>query len=450
MSDSARGALFRPPPTGEERSMTEPFQRSLVIVNDMLKPMSRLLKANPIPPYDDYTHLLAAAIDHDVAHYLDVATAMEDRSRRVAMFEFGLVPQLFHAFDCASLCLEFFPGFHAGVDKNNVYAFLEAAEEAGIPSDTCSTDRFIVGATVSGELPTNSFFVTSSSPCDGTRIAYPILQKILGCPMLFLDAPFRDDGEAVRYYARQLKDRLIPFVEEQTGRKLDIDRFREVVAESNRAYQLLLDTLETYRVKPAPHHGMLRAAPYMLFLNGAGLPQTTETLELFREDAVARVREGRTEGPFPEKHRVMWVHVPPFYDWELFSWMEENLGATLIIDSLSSTSILEPIDTRSLETMLEGLAWQGLDMTMSIMRFESAAFVDFMVKAYDQFRCDCIIATQHVGCQSVCGARGLIREECRQRGIPLLFLEFDYNDDRVLAPEQMRAQIEDFFTAVMA
>jgi benzoyl-CoA reductase/2-hydroxyglutaryl-CoA dehydratase subunit BcrC/BadD/HgdB len=429
--------------------MAEPFGRTVAIANGILKPMAQLLKESPTPPYQEDAHLLAAAVDHDVAHYLDIAAAMEDEGRKVAMYEFGLVPQLFYAFDCAALCLEYFPSLHASVDASTVYGFLEAAEEAGVPSDTCSTDRFIIGATVSGELPSNAFFVTSSSPCDGTRIAYPILQKILDCPMLFLDAPFRDDREAVKYYAGQLRDQLIPFVEQQTGRKFDIDRFREVVVESNRAYELLVDTRETYRVKPAPHHGLLRAVPYSLFMQGAGCPQTTETLKLFQEDATRRVREGRTEGPFPEKQRVMWVHVPPTYDMELFSWMEENFGATLVVDSLSSTTVLEPIDTTSLESMLEGVAWQGLDMTMSFMRFESAAFIDFTMRAYDQYGCDCIIATQHVGCQSICGARGLIREECRKREIPLLFIEFDYNDDRVLAPEQMRAQIEEFFTTVM-
>jgi len=71
------------------------------------------------------------------------------------------------------------------------------------------------------------------------------------------------------------------------------------------------------------------------------------------------------------------------------------------------------------------------------------------LKTYDDFGCDCIIATQHVGCQSICGARGLLREVCRNRDIPLLFIEFDYNDDRVLSPAQMRVQIEEFFTTVM-
>ena len=429
--------------------MADPFERTMAIANGMLEPMARLVRADSTPPYGEYADITAAAIEHDVVRYRDIAAAMADENRKVAMFEFGLVPQLFYSFDCAALCLEFFPSFYTGTDMSVVYEFLEAAEEAGVPSDTCSTDRFIVGATLSGELPTNSFFVTSSSPCDGTRIAYPILQKALDCPMLYLDAPFRDDREAVKYYAGQLRDQLIPFVEEHTGRKFDIDRFREVIVESNKAYELLVDTRETYRVRPAPHHGMLRSAPYHLFLSGAGRPQTTETLGLFYEDATRRVREGRTQGPFPEKHRVMWLHVPPTYDFELFSWMEEQFGATLVVDSLSGTCILEPIETTSLESMLEGMAWQGLDMTMSFMRFESGPFIDFALNTYDQYGCDCIIATQHVGCQSICGARGLIRQACRDREIPLLLIEFDYNDDRVLAREQMRAQVEDFFTTVM-
>jgi benzoyl-CoA reductase/2-hydroxyglutaryl-CoA dehydratase subunit BcrC/BadD/HgdB len=429
--------------------MGEPFARTVALVNGMMKPLVQQFQQGPASPEDEYAPLFAAAIDHDADHYLDIAAAMADPDRRVAMFEFGLVPQIFHAFDCAPLCLEFFPSFYTAADEKVVYEFLEAAEAAGVPSDTCSTDRFIIGATLAGELPTNSFFVTSSAPCDGTRIAYPILKRILDCPMLFLDAPYRDDREAIRYYARQLKDQLIPFVEAQTGRKFDIDRFREVVDESNRAYELMVDTHETYRARPAPHHGLLRTAPYTLFTQGAGRPRTTEVLRLFQEDSTRRVREGRCEGPFREKHRVLWVHVPPTYDLDLFSWMEQQLGATVVATSLSGTTILEPIDTSSLDSMLEGVAWQGLDMTMSLMRYDSVSFLDLAMHTYVQYGCDCIIATQHVGCQSICGARGMILERCRQRGIPLLFLEFDYNDDRVFSPELMRAQIQEFFNTVM-
>jgi hypothetical protein len=130
--------------------------------------------------------------------------------------------------------------------------------------------------------------------------------------------------------------------------------------------------------------------------------------------------------------------------------MEEHLGAMVVVTSLSSTAILEPIDTSTLDTMLEGVAWQGLDMTMSLMRFDTEKLIRFSFQAYDQYGCDCMIVTQHVGCNSILGARGLFRKRCRERDIPVLFIEFDYNDDRVLSPELMRNQIEEFFTTVMA
>ncbi len=430
--------------------MGEPFERTMGIVNGILKPMGQSLKESPIPPYQDYAHLGVAMIDRDVEHFQDIAAAMADRDRKVALFEFGMAPQLFHAFDCATLCLEIFPSFFTRVDGKLAHEFLDAAEEAAVPSDTCSNDRFIIGAALLGELPSNSFFVTSSSPCDGTRIAYPILQKMLDIPMLFLDAPFRDDREAIRYYAEQLKNELIPFVEEHTGRKFDIDRFREVIVESNKAYQAMVDIHDTYMVKPSPLPGMLKLAPFMSFFRGAGLPGATRTLEVFREDVTRRVREGRTEGPFEEKYRVMWVHMLPTYDRDLFAWMEEEFGAALVVNSVSNVMMLDPVDPSSLDSMLEGVAWQGLDMTMSFMRLETQAFIDHNLRAYDRYDCDCMITTQHIGCQSICGARGLLRAQCRDRDIPLLFLEFDYNDDRVLSTGKMREQIEEFFTTTMA
>jgi len=113
--------------------------------------------------------------------------------------------------------------------------------------------------------------------------------------MLYLDAPFRYDREAVRYYASQLKQQLIPFLETGTGRKLDIDRFREVITESNKAYEHLVDVHDTYKVLPAPHNGFLRLVPFFIYISGAGNPGTTRTLRLLSEDAARRVKEGRTQ-----------------------------------------------------------------------------------------------------------------------------------------------------------
>ncbi len=429
--------------------METSFRRTMEIAQGFLKPMIDAFRDEMPPPFEEFGHLYATAMAENVARYEDIAAAIADKDRKVALFEFGLVPQPFIAFGCAALCLETYPLFFARTSIETVYEFVEAAEAAGVSSEICSTDRFIIGAAVKGELPGNSFFVTSSSPCDGTHIADPILQQIFVNPMLYLDAPYRYDREAVRYYARQLKEQLIPFLETVTGRKFDIDRFREVMEESNRAYEHLRDVHDTYKVLPAPHNGFLRLVPYLLYISGAGHPGTTRTLKLLSEDASRRVREGRTQGPFEERHRALWVHVTPTFDMELFQWMEEHLGAMVVSNSLSSSAILEPIETASLESMLEGIAWQGLDMTMSIMRYDTQKLIQFSLNAYEDYRCDCMIVTQHVGCKSICGAQGMIRKVCRERDIPVLFIELDYNDDRVLSKELLRNQVEDFFTTVM-
>jgi hypothetical protein len=79
--------------------MGEPFERTMGIVNGILKPMGQSLRENPIPPYQDYAHLGTAMVESEIEHYQDIAAAMADRDRRVALFEFGMAPQLFQAFD---------------------------------------------------------------------------------------------------------------------------------------------------------------------------------------------------------------------------------------------------------------------------------------------------------------------------------------------------------------
>jgi len=425
--------------------MGKPFEKTMKVINESVRPALDLFMESP----GEIDKLRALAIEDQVVLFEDVASAMTDENRKVALYEFGLMPQLFFAFDCAPFCLETYPMVFTGVSKDIFREFLATAEEAGAPSDVCSTDRFILGAALSGEMPSNSFFVTGSAPCDGTRFVYPVMEKIMEIPTLYIEAPYTTGREAAKWYGRQIKDELIPFLEEATGKKFDIDRFRETIEESNRAYEYILDIYDAYTMKPHPHPQGLRAAPYGGFINSAGHPRLTKYMKLIYEDVSKRVKEGRVQPQHEEKYRVMWSHVRPTFDPTIYTWMEEQLGASVVIDTLRSTATLLPIDTTNLDTMLEGYAWQGLDMTMSIMRLGTRALLDFTINAYDRYSCDCMIITQHVGCNNICGVSGIWRKYLRDRDIPALFIDLDYNDNRVLSTEQICNQIEDFFNTVM-
>jgi benzoyl-CoA reductase/2-hydroxyglutaryl-CoA dehydratase subunit BcrC/BadD/HgdB len=425
--------------------MEKPFEKVMEINDGLLKPGLQFMEASD----HDLAPLRAAIMRNRIRHFDDLAAAVSDKTKKVTLLEYGLLPQLFYAFDCVPLVMEGFPGLFAAAKKEVVQEFLGIAEEAGMPSDVCSTDRFIVGAALAGELPAeNSFFVSGSSPCDGTRIAYPIMQKVLEIPTLYIESPYTYEREAARWYGGQIKSQLIPFLEEMTGKKFDLDRFRETIEESNRAYELMLDIYDTYKQSPCPHPAAIRGSSYGLFITQAGNPKLTETLTIIHEDATRRVKEN-IQSKIEEKNRVMWAHVPPVFDTSLFSWMEKHLGAAVVTTSLSSTAILLPIDTTDMDTMLEGYAWQGLDMTMSIMRLDTKRFWDYTMRTFDDYGCDALIVTIHVGCNNIAGCAGIWRRYARERDIPVLFLELDYNDERILSSEPLREQLEEFFTTVV-
>ena len=423
--------------------MSEPFEKTTRMINEFAKPALEFLKALD----DEDMKLQAMRLESMVEHLEDVADAGSNPEKIVALFEFGLTPQLFYAFDCTPLCMETFPMRFTATQKQVVHEFLEAAESSGLPSDVCSTDRFLVGAALSGEFPKNSFFVTCSGPCDGTRIAYPTMQKALGVPALFLELPSTYERESARWYGRQIRTELIPFLEEVTGKKFDLNRFREIIEESNRAYELMLDVYDTYTKTPMPVPSSLRGFPWEMFLAAAGHPKATTSIQMFHTEVMRRIKEG-IPNPIKEKHRVIWGHVPPTFDPLFFGWMEQELKVSVVTNMLTGSAILRPIDTSTVETMFEGYAWQGLDMTMSLMRFDSRKMIEYTMKLYDQYRCDSVIYTQHVGCNSICGAGGFLRRYFQREGIPALFLELDYNDDRVVSGDNLKNQIEEFFSSI--
>jgi benzoyl-CoA reductase subunit B len=425
--------------------MRKPFECTKEMINGVAKPGIEFLKSSE----NADLRLSALGLDGLIRPLEEICNVAEDSSKFIALCEFGLYPQLFYAFDCEFLTLETFPAYFAANRKQVVHEFLEAAESFGLPSDVCSNDRFIAGAALSGEFPKqNAFFVTCSQPCDGTRIAYPIMKKVLGIPTLFLETPSTYDREAARWFGKQIQTELIPFLEKVTKKKFDIDRFREIVEESNRAYELMLEIHDTYVSTPMPVPAGSRGSTAQIFTSSAGHPNCTSSIETFHKEVIRRLKEG-IPNPVEEKYRVVWMHIPPSFYPQIFGWMEKKIGASVITTMLNGSALLLPIDMSNVETMFEGYAWQGLDMTMSVMRFDSRKMIEYVMSLYQKYRCNAVICSQHVGCKNICGAAGVMRRYFQKNGIPALFIEFDYNDDRVVSTEQLKNQIENFFTTMM-
>jgi hypothetical protein len=56
----------------------------------------------------------------------------------------------------------------------------------------------------------------------------------------------------------------------------------------------------------------------------------------------------------------------------------------------------------------------------------------------------------HVGCKNTQALLGMMRESCRERRIPLLAIDYDLADSRVVSAEGIQEQVRRFMETVMA
>ena len=412
-------------------------------VETQYKPILEMLRADLIP----HGRLLAGGLELAIAHYEETFRAMDERHKKLGWYSFCLTPELFLAMDILPFLGESHPVTVTRASPEVCWEYVDTAEAAGLPSELCALDKFIYGAMLKNEMPKADFIVTGSAPCDSSRIGYQMFEQLADCPVFRLDAPVEDSREAHLYYASEIR-KLIGFLEEQTGTRLDPDRLREVCEESNRATEAFLELFELRRARPCPQAGAVTAGAYMAMATELGTPELTRYLEFLVEDAAQAVAEGRG-AVAEEKHRVFWYCVPVTFDLGLHEWLEESFSVVVLMDQLGSFCREDPIDTTSLDTMLVDLARRGLETTMSRLRVTADRMKEQFLRDYEDLRADCVVFPAPAGCKHAWAWLSLLKDTCREREIPICSFDLDWMDSRARSVESIRATIEEFFTTVM-
>jgi len=327
--------------------------------------------------------------------------------------------------------------------------YIDVAESAGIPPDTCSLPKSTTGMVLEGHMPKPVAMVTSNMPCDGGMSQYTIIERELRVPTYRLDVPYHFYSErAVEYFTGQLQ-RMIAWLEEHAPGRMDWDRMREVCEERNRAVEYELDLWDLLRHKPAPMAAEPIYLTHLIFgIARAGTRRGTQSfkrvLDLTRRNL--EMGKGALED---ERYRVALWNPPTLIAVDLFAWAEQAYGAALIMDML--TYHRHPfIDTSTPETMLRGLAQCIMQGPMARhTRGPAENFFSDLFYFYEQFNLDMIWMAGHIGCKNTQALSGMFREKCRDRGIPLLIIDYDLSDTRIVSPDGIRRQIDQFMETVM-
>ncbi|MDY0002546.1 MAG: 2-hydroxyacyl-CoA dehydratase family protein [Polyangia bacterium] len=390
------------------------------------------------------------ALLHGVSIYLERLFDSIDRGAPCVWYNLGFNPELVYALgDAQPITIEMLGVMHnllGNLDRS--LAFIDRAEAEGAPGDCCSADKLAAGAMHLGLYPSPACTVGINTPCDAQVMGTQVMAELGRAPFFAVDVPYYHNEETVRHVAAQLR-LLVPFLEEHTRRRLDIDRLREVCRLSNQMTETLWEWLDWRKLVPLTQSSKLVAFTLVLQILFTG---TEEGLAIARGLLQeARERQERGERFFEERCRAIWYQDPVWTDMQIYDWFERDLGLTVPVDVFGFYAHTTLIDTSSLDSMLEGLARKLVNCHPMARQFRSDidVYIQDFLHLHEAWRADCGIFAGHVACKHAWGGIGLFKEACRRAGIPLLVFEFDMFDPRVTSYDDIFFQVERFVNEVV-
>lgn len=361
----------------------------------------------------------------------------------------GPVPtDLIIAFDCVPVYLDTVP---IRLSPNPVLAarFIDAAEEK-VPASMCGINKIELGMTMLNQFgPEPDAFVYSSVPCDSSRLGYPAMEQILDIPTFVFDTPFRRDDAGLEYLVDQTRE-FITFMEELTGTKFDMDKYKEVMKRTNRTFKWQGKNADLRKNKPCPLPGR------MLVLNGtsnamSGFDAMGDMLE--KEYELGKMLVDMEMGPCPngEKHRVALLQNMIWSSAGTMDWLEREHDTIAVMDAFGFQhgDLYENMD--DLDDCLKVMARKMQNNPMIHgASGPSEHFVDLVDKIFEEYEPDVSMFIGHVGCKHTWASAKMVADMIQEKyGFPTLYLDIDGIDGRYKSHEEIRETIGEYMDTVV-
>ncbi|MEE8372440.1 MAG: 2-hydroxyacyl-CoA dehydratase family protein [Dehalococcoidia bacterium] len=330
---------------------------------------------------------------------------------------------------------------------------IDASEAIGLGNDLCTAIRLSIYYVEANLSPLPTCALNLLYPCDAAPLLHEVIvrnERWRDIPMFGCDPPYYMDDRSLDYFADQLRQ-MGNFVATHTGRKLDLDRLKETVEESNRMFSLWDEYNQLRRNVPSPH-GWGIGGPQAFsqaWVYRAGMKEGTEWFQKLVDIAELNVKSG--VGPIPkEKIRLFWFDLLPFgWVMDFLPWLEEEWGAVMVMDMFGNFPYTM-IDTSSEEEMWRGLARRNLFDAPMVRQARGVAdnFSGDIQRIVKDYKIDVVVWPGHMGHKDGAATVGIMRETCRDLGVPFVHLGLDLFDRRYSTPEQVKDKISEFFRAM--
>ncbi len=361
-----------------------------------------------------------------------------DHARRFFSGKRGVLTSLFaptelvYAFGLVPFSLEMFSGLAAAIGI--APAMLGRSDGLWISTDLCSFHRAYMGLADAGLIPKPLFLLATSFTCDGTFKSFSMVSHRLESPLLFLDSPYEDSEEGVRYLAGQLvrtKERM----EEITGRKLRSEDLERSFSHSNSAREVFVRIGEARKASPPVAYGEDFMKLVLVWGNLFGNSKGKKVFSGYLDEIERR----RAAGDFvPQaKRRILWLHLKPYFENDLVGYVEREHGAVVVFEEINQV-YWDALDIRapweSLARRLLNNYWVG-PLHRRLYKIS---------RMIDEYRVDGVIHFAHWGCRQSNGAVRLIKDAVLKKGVPFLNIDADCVEEKNLADGQMKTRIDGF------
>jgi len=350
--------------------------------------------------------------------------------------------------------LVYFPETHSAMLGSSRMAtdLIPKANAIGYSPNICSYLTADVGAYLEGVSPLANIFkgiegppkpdvlVFNTNQCRDVQDWFKFYGKEYDVPVLGVHS-YVGVEEVTDDYLLSIKkqmENLIPGLEEVSGNKFDLDRFKETVATSRECSELWKKVLDCAAAKPSPLTFFDGTTLMGAAVVGRGTAEANECYRTLLKELEGRIAAG--EGAIDdERLRIYWDGMPVWGRLSSHAKLFAGLHTTVLASTYCNSWIFSALDPD--------------DPFTSMARAYTELFIvrgdnykeQYISNMLDFFKVDGIIYHDAMTCPNNSNCRyGMPQRMEQKTGIPSLTINGDLNDLRLISDEQTKTNVEAF------
>ncbi len=393
--------------------------------------------------------------------FKDLASAKDTGTKVVYTFIPGNLSELIRAFDMLPVYPEI-NALQSGMRKKSG-GYIKEAEKYGHSEDVCTYVKCDIGMMLKGnigptgeKLPDPDLLLLSYTGCFTFMKWFENLERMYpGVPVALIHTPYQEDGqikpEMTEYMVKQLTDEVIPKLEKVSGKKLDVDKLKDILRNSAEAEELIVKIFESTKNRPSPIDAYFAGVYYIGPIN-IGFRGTPEAViyyqELYKEIQI-RIKKGQgpitPEGEMKEEKFRLVVEGPPNWTsfrefWKLFY----DMGAVIVASSYTKVGGVYDMGFRhDPENPLVTLAEYCMTCYTNLNLPQR---IDLLEKCITDYAADGYLTNSIKSCNSFSAGQLMMMRDLEERlEIPVGFIESDLVDPRYFSYSNIKNRLESFF-----